>query len=349
MIVKDERQVILRCLASVKPFIDYWVIVDTGSTDGTQELIREFMKDIPGELLELPWVDFAHNRNLALELAKEKADFLLIIDADEKMKEVEPFDKSELEKDCYFLESQNTDGTVFDRPNLIRNDPTWRWIGIIHEQLVSSGTKRGGKLTSLAIERPQDGKRCKDPETQQKDIKVLENARKAEPNNSRYVFYLAQTYLAEQNFPMALKYYEERASMPGDSDETFLALFSSGWLQEKLKMEPETYIESYRKASTHSPHRIEPLFQLACYYCRIGRAQLGYDLCLHGLSLKKPTKSQIYYYPWIYDYGLRFVFAECAFALGRKLEALEAYHSLLKMKDVPDHIRQSTKERLELL
>ena len=75
MIVKDESAVIERCLNSVKEHIDYWVIVDTGSTDGTQEIIQRTLKDIPGILYARPWVDFAHNRNEALQFAKGKTDY----------------------------------------------------------------------------------------------------------------------------------------------------------------------------------------------------------------------------------------------------------------------------------
>ena len=43
MIVKNESRVIKRCLESVKGFIDYWVIVDTGSEDGTQDMIKKII------------------------------------------------------------------------------------------------------------------------------------------------------------------------------------------------------------------------------------------------------------------------------------------------------------------
>src|SRR5512144_2185854 len=89
MIVKNEAPVIRRCLDSVRRFIDCWVIVDTGSTDGTQDIIRECFADIPGELHERPWRDFAHNRTEALALARPHGDYVLIIDADDAL-ELEP-------------------------------------------------------------------------------------------------------------------------------------------------------------------------------------------------------------------------------------------------------------------
>src|SRR3978361_1789128 len=70
MIVKNEAHVIRRCLDSVRSLIDYWIIVDTGSTDGTQDVIRAAMADRPGRLVERPGGDLADNRIEELKLAR---------------------------------------------------------------------------------------------------------------------------------------------------------------------------------------------------------------------------------------------------------------------------------------
>ena len=75
------------------------VVVDGGSTDGTQQIIKEYMQDIPGELHESPWVNFEHNRNEALSLAKGKGDYLLFIDADEELQYDSDFELPYLDKD----------------------------------------------------------------------------------------------------------------------------------------------------------------------------------------------------------------------------------------------------------
>jgi glycosyltransferase involved in cell wall biosynthesis len=87
MIVKDEALVIERCLASVLPIIDYYCIVDTGSSDDTIERIERFFHGkCKGLVQQREWKDFGYNREEALQLCKEmqlRPDYALFIDADE--------------------------------------------------------------------------------------------------------------------------------------------------------------------------------------------------------------------------------------------------------------------------
>ncbi|MCA3798466.1 MAG: glycosyltransferase, partial [Burkholderia sp.] len=76
MIVKNEAAVIVRCLDSVRPMIDYVLIEDTGSTDGTQDIIRQWLDSngLTGEVIDEPWRDFAYNRSHALACLRRNPD-----------------------------------------------------------------------------------------------------------------------------------------------------------------------------------------------------------------------------------------------------------------------------------
>src|SRR5471030_2049649 len=96
MICRNEAAIIERCLESVRCLIDYVLIVDTGSTDGTQAVIRRWLEKtgIPGDVLDEPWRDFAYNRTFALAKLREKSavDYSLMIDADQVVEFDEGFD-----------------------------------------------------------------------------------------------------------------------------------------------------------------------------------------------------------------------------------------------------------------
>ena len=87
MIVKNEKHIIRETLDNLTNYIkfSYWVISDTGSSDGTQEFIKEYFreKNIPGELFEDEWTNFAYNRNRAMERAFDKSDYLFFFHADD--------------------------------------------------------------------------------------------------------------------------------------------------------------------------------------------------------------------------------------------------------------------------
>jgi glycosyltransferase involved in cell wall biosynthesis len=135
MIVKNESHVIQRALNSVKHWIDYWVIVDTGSTDGTQQIVQECMKNIPGQLEERAWKNFAFNRNEALALAKDKSDYILFLDGDDWIEFDPDFKIPTLTDDAYSI-TWHHGGCSYIKPGLVKANAPWRWEGVLHEYLI---------------------------------------------------------------------------------------------------------------------------------------------------------------------------------------------------------------------
>lgn len=87
-IVRNESKVIERMLESVYKHIDYWVIQDNGSDDGTQDIIKKFFEKnkIPGFLYHEPWQFLGYNRNHSLQTCLKSnhgCDYVLRMDADE--------------------------------------------------------------------------------------------------------------------------------------------------------------------------------------------------------------------------------------------------------------------------
>lgn len=346
MIVKNESKVIERCLASIKDIVDYWIIVDTGSTDGTQKIIKKFMKDIPGELHQRPWVNFEHNRNEALALAKGKGDYLFFIDADEQLVFSNPFIRQNLDKDYYFVDI-HTELLRFKRILLVNNHiQDWMWKGVLHECLTSQLAQTYDILKGVTnITCLNDGYRSQDPKKHHKDIEILEKALQTDPTNNRYVFFLAQSYLNAKEHSLALKTYEKHSNMSVPDEERYWSLYMLGELQELLNM--PSFIDSYCKAYLFRPSRAEPLFRLAQHYTKNGNEVLGYVLAKFGLSIPmSPDGTNVL--TWIYDYGFLCVLAEASYRMGKYHESEDFLQQIAKEK-APTYIQQQINKNLRIL
>jgi hypothetical protein len=88
MIVKDEAHTLPATLLAIKPWIDVYYILDTGSTDGTQDAIQKTLGP-NGEVWQEPFIDYGRSRNRALEIAQNSEHlggppvFSLMLSADE--------------------------------------------------------------------------------------------------------------------------------------------------------------------------------------------------------------------------------------------------------------------------
>lgn len=344
MIVKDESQVICRCLASVLPLIDYWVIVDTGSSDKTQDIIKDFMKNIPGELHERPWVNFEHNRNQALELAKGKSDYVLFIDADEVLALEENFSLPELDKDFYFIMTEFS-GTKYGRVQLINNHLNWKWIGVLHEAVDCPQARTNDTIAGVKNIVSCDGARSKDPQKYQKDAALLEQALLKEPKNSRYRFYLAQSYLDGGEYEKAIENYEKRIAMGGWSEEVFWSMYRIALAQELLDAPASIVTASYLRAHDFRPSRVEPLCRLAKYLRFAENYPAAYAIARQGLNI--PVSNDILFVEhWMYDYDILLEFSIAAYWTERYTDALLASRLLLADSTLPANVRDCVNRNL---
>jgi glycosyltransferase involved in cell wall biosynthesis len=339
MIVKDEKDVIERCLNSVKPIIDYWVVVDTGSMDGTQDIIKDCMKDIPGELHERPWKNFAHNRNEALDFARSKADYVLIMDADDMLRYDQGFTLPELSRDAYEFQISYGSMTYY-RPQLINMKKPWVWQGVLHEALVCPCQSTHEKLEGVTYVVSREGARSKDPQKFKKDAAVLEAALKDEPNNTRYVFYLAQTYRDAGEFEKALTWYKKRIEMGGWEEELYFSLYQVAHLEEVLKKPFDDIVSSYYKAYRFRPHRPEAPYHLANLFREHGQHDLAYSTIKAWELIPQPKNPDVLFVEsWIEHYGFLIERSISSFYVGRFEESLHDCDTLLALDDLPEFWR----------
>ncbi len=335
MIVKNEAGVIRRCLDSVRPLISHWVIVDTGSSDGTQDIIRAHLHDVPGELHERPWQDFAHNRSEALALARDKAQFSLVIDADDALELPPGFQLPELEADSYLVEIRDPP-VLYWRKQLVNNRLHWFYRGVLHEFMTSTEPHSTGILP-IGMRRNHDGARRKDPSWFEKDVALLARTLETETDpylRSRYTFYLAQSYRDSRKPAQALTHYQARSKLGGWQEEVFVSLYQSARLMEELGYPQPEVLAAYQAAIESHPARIEARHG-AARYCRLkGLNAQGYDFAKGGLGRPLPEDA-LFAETWIYDYGLADEYAVNAYWVGRHEEALGECLRLLANGKLP--------------
>lgn len=251
-IVRDEAATAARMLDSAAQLCEVFTIVDTGSVDGTQEIVRDWFaaSGRRGLLLERPWVDFGHNLNEAMRLAHGTADYLIFFGADDVL-ELHG-ELPALTHDLYYVRHLGYEETP-RMPLLHRDMAELSYRGAVHSYLHYEGDSRDrlDAITVRAMPSDRTGKLERDLELLQRDLI-------ADPANGRTIFYLAQTLANMGRRPEAIRLYDLRAGMGGWEEEAWYARYMAGAVSGNTHW----LLEAYNRR----PWRAEPLRELARAY-----------------------------------------------------------------------------------
>ena len=306
MIVKNEEKIIKRCLESVIPFIDFFVIMDTGSNDNTMGLIKKTFSTsnshrgvgggkIRGILYKGEFKNFSHARNMSLAVAYEKSncDFILFMDADHLLQ----FPRGNSEKikqsldpaiGSYYI-TQYDGKLEYKNTRLIRNDRDYYYKGYTHEVLFSFHKDKRATLDrgNIFIDDRGDGgskdnKSDRDERLLLQEIMEIEEVEGRELSRpstySRPYFYLANTYFGKKKLDLAEKYYRKRISFGGWKEELWFCYYRLGAIKILQKNPPEA-IYMLMSAIETNHKRLEAYFHLLLIF-RDLRMDINFDIYL---------------------------------------------------------------------
>ena len=286
MIVKNESAIIRDTLENIIAHVplDYYVISDTGSDDNTAEIIEKFFaeKGIKGEIHHDQWVNFAHNRNCALQHAQGKTDYVFIFDADDRFEGnfVLP---EELTSDRYYLRMANsvTGANVYFRTLMFRNDGSFYWRGVLHE-FVEQRKKTVVEQKIFGdyyVISGRFGARSNNPQKYFHDAQVLEKAfysQEDEDLKDRYAFYTAQSYRDADMYEKAIEWYAIRANLGGWSEEVYYSFLQIALLKIELNASLNEIQNLLLSTYEYRPQRAESLYHLARQLRHHNKARLAY-------------------------------------------------------------------------
>ncbi len=315
-----------------------YVIYDTGSTDGTQQIAKDFFEKRGVKNFHIenePFVNYAASRNRGLELVEKifpYAPFILFVDAEWYLNDFESLlgycrvhkvDNPLLCR-CYNLHIIDYRSSSFCIARLIRSEAKVRFKGRVHEipQVFPAATlpedifikfdpkKAGNERTQRRWPRDRDW--------------LLEDYRE-NPNDKRTVYLLAQTYVCLQDWENARKFFFKVIHDFDTKDEfTYLAYYNLGEITEHLNAiagksgeldwyEPFDY---YLKAYSLRPHRAEPLIKIANHYRNTNEMALCYLFARKACKVSYPSDDTLFVEKGMYEFDRHWLLGVCAWYVG---------------------------------
>lgn len=347
MIVRNEAAVLPRMVASIAGVVDQWLVVDTGSTDGTPQLVEQLLADLPGRVEHRVWRDFGYNRTEMVQMVGqlEGVTHLLLLDADHTV-DVDPNWRSQLASEPAeeLMVPVDSGDHQFHQSYLVRTGPAWRYEGPTHEYLTCDDPVRRAVFGALRITHHADGGARHDKF--ERDLALLSGHLVDHPDDDRSTFYLAQTYRDLGRSEEALATYERRATLGGWGEEVYYALLQVGEMHYRLGR-PADAAWAWQRAVQVRPSRSESFHRLGRLLNEQSQWQPARMWLEHAAALP-PSDDLLFVEQWVHRWGIAFELAIARWWTGDRVTASEMFAELAARPDTPSGVRDACVRNLEL-
>lgn len=376
-ICKNESHVIERMLNSAKTITDLIVAVDTGSTDGTQDLIRKFGEDnnIPTYVFDRPFDTFEKSRNYAMEMLRKVVTDIgwgsdkvhgYWFDCDEQLVIDPKFNKSQFTKDLYMMNTY-IGQMKYTRNTFFRVSKLMRWYGPVHEFIVTDDKSiTSGLAENIAVDVKMEGASWKGDlgDKYLSHAHILEKYINEDRSDSRWIFYTAQSYHDsaqvknnkeenEERLRRALKFYKERVDRnDGYPEERYYSQYRIGSIMRNLEEPWSLTMQELLKAYAIEPLRAEPLKVIIDHYLQVGEWHLAYlysKFCRSNFHNKNPYPKRLLFVDQsLYEWKLSEVHAAACYYTGRIDEAKSTYQDVINLvKSNPEKFTEEDLKKIE--
>lgn len=359
-ICKDESPVIEKMLDSAKGIVDLIVVNDTGSTDGTQQIIKNFGEKhgIPTYVFERPFDDFEKSRNHAMQKLRDVVAELgwnpeqvhgFWFDCDETLVIDPKFSKSQFTKDLYMINTY-IGAMKYTRNTFFKVSKAFRWYGPVHEFIVcddkniTSGLAEGLHVDVKMTGNSWLGDIAEKYASHAYKLEAYINKDRQDP---RWIFYTAQSWHdaasmkdnKEENnerLRRSLKYYRERVQRTdGYAEEIYYAQYRIGTIMRILEESWHLTHMELLKAYQIDPMRGESIKVIIDHYMMQQEWHMAYlyskfaKTTFHG---KNPYPTRLLFVDEA-TYVWKFLEAHAAacYYTGRMDEAKQTYQEIVNI------------------
>lgn len=321
MIVKNGAKLVTETLLTIKPHIDYWTILDTGSTDGTQEVIKKKLEGIPGKLYEEPFIDFSTSRNRALELAGNICKYTIMLDdtyvlhgavlLKKYIKQNKKFSAFNIK---IFNNPDVEEASFYYSIRILRAENNLRYKYKVHE-IVDIPLN---KVNTIHIEdiyifdnNTMEGLN-RSQKRQNIQIKLMKEDLEIYPNDP-YIFYnMARSYYNLSKFKIACVYFKKSKKFASKTSNVY---YSSSYfyylINSNKRYLPWIELEQILVELTKTfPKRAEPFYQIALNKYREKDYIKSADILKKAYKINLPDDGSMDLFVDIYTINIPFLLSE---------------------------------------